>query len=172
MDNVTAADIADRAGVTERTFFRHFRTKEDAALLIHQHFDRALREGLPAPAHAPAHEVVAALYRRALQDYDRRDKDLAGEMLRVQKLVARSPQLRLASLRRDDERSEELVAHLLACAESRSADDELEVRTAVEVTGAAVRVAFTTWSSRGDDVSLADLFDKCLRSLRDWGRVP
>lgn len=166
VESVTAADIAAEAGVTERTFFRHFRSKEEAALLIHQRFDRALMDDLPATPDMPPQRILQDLYRNVLGDYDERDSPQAVEMLRVQALVAHSPQLRLASLRRDDERAEELVAHLLARTASQSEDDELAVRMAVEVTGAAVRVAFITWCANAGTRSLADIFDRCLHSLQ------
>lgn len=168
VENVTAADIAARAEVTERTFFRHFRTKEEAALLIHQRFDAALMDDLPTLPAAPPQEILQDLYRSVIRTFEDRASPQAQEMLRVQALVAHSPQLRLASLRRDDERAEELVAHLLTRTETASERDELDVRMAVEVTGAAVRVAFTSWSTGAGATSLVDLFDRCLRSLNSW----
>ena len=168
VENVTVADVAAAAGVTERTFFRHFRSKEEAALLIHQRFDAALLDGLAVAPKAPPHEILAGLYRGVLEAFEDRGSPQAMEMLRVQTLVAQSPQLRLASLRRDDDRAEELVAHLRSHAATTSGDDELDVRMAVEVTGAAVRTAFINWSASDDSVGLADLFDRCLRAVPTW----
>lgn len=164
VESVTASDIARHAGVTERTFFRHFRTKEEAALLIHQRFEAALMGGLPAESDAPPQEVLRNVYRSVLRTFEDRRSPETVVMLRVQTLVASSPQLRLASLRRDDERAEELVAHLLTPASSRPVLDELDVRMAVEVVGAAVRVAFTSWAASDGTASLADLFERCLAS--------
>lgn len=165
--HVTAAHIAERAGVTERTFFRHFRTKEEAVLLIHQRFDDALMGGLPSSPDAPPQATLRDLYRGVLETFGDRSSPEASEMLRVQALAAQDPQVRLASLRRDDERAEDLVQHLIAMS-SASSHDELDIRMDVEVTGAAVRVAFTRWSACAGASSLAELFDLCIESVERW----
>lgn len=165
VENVTAADIAAQAGVTERTFFRHFRSKEEAALLIHQRFEDALMSSLPAVGTESPQQILHEVYRRVLSEYEERDSPQTREMLRVQVLVAKSPQLRLASLRRDDERAEELVAYLRSRPGAQPQSDELQVRMAVEATGVAVRVASAEWSASDGSVSLAELFDRCMRTL-------
>lgn len=164
VEEVTAADIAERAGVTERTFFRHFRSKEDAALLIHQRFDAALIGGLHTSPQATPWETLRTVYRSVLESFDDRESALAGEMLRVQALASKSPPLRLASLRRDDERAEELVGQLMPPGDP-TCDDELNVRMAVEVTGAAVRVAFNSWADGDGTTGLSSCFDRCLDVL-------
>jgi AcrR family transcriptional regulator len=60
-DAVTAAEIADAAGVTERTFFRHFPTKNDLILTNWQRLAAELQDAMAAmPGGTPPIEVVRA----------------------------------------------------------------------------------------------------------------
>lgn len=63
-DETTAADIAARAGVTERTFFRHYADKRDVLFLGEDEFVGSFTAGIAAaPADATAMELVAAALR-------------------------------------------------------------------------------------------------------------
>ena len=60
-DAVTAAEIADAAGVTERTFFRHFPTKNDLILTNWRRLAAELQVAMAAmPDGTPAIDVVRA----------------------------------------------------------------------------------------------------------------
>ena len=60
-DAVTAAEIADAAGVTERTFFRHFPTKADLILTNWRRLAAELQVAMAAmPEGTPPIEVVRA----------------------------------------------------------------------------------------------------------------
>jgi AcrR family transcriptional regulator len=74
-DQTTVAEIAERAGLTERTFFRHFTDKREVLFAG----SGALQEMLvstvasaPAPT-APIDAIIAALGAAAAQLQDRRD---------------------------------------------------------------------------------------------------
>jgi AcrR family transcriptional regulator len=61
MENVSAAQVAAAAGVTERTFFRHFPSKTDLFLADWERIAAALVAAISAqPAHALPIEVVRA----------------------------------------------------------------------------------------------------------------
>src|SRR5665213_2899866 len=65
-DQTTAADIAERAGVTERTFFRHFADKRevlfDGSAILQQEVVDAV---ISAPESAAPLDVVGAAMQRA-----------------------------------------------------------------------------------------------------------
>ena len=57
----TAAEIASRAGLTERTFFRHFADKREVLFSGADAFVKLLADGVAAaPPSAPPMEAVAA----------------------------------------------------------------------------------------------------------------
>jgi AcrR family transcriptional regulator len=73
--NVTVEHIAESAGVTARTFFRHFPTKEDVLFAdgneIVEHLASAIRDASGTPT--PSELLVAAITRLAFTMKDNRD---------------------------------------------------------------------------------------------------
>src|SRR3954463_12130740 len=62
----TVAQIAERAGVTRSTFFRHFSDKREILVAGQETLSRLLADGIAeAPAHASPLEAVAAGLERA-----------------------------------------------------------------------------------------------------------
>lgn len=67
-DNTTVAEIAQRAGVTERTFFRHFADKREALFDGEDAFRAALADGvLAAPQGATPMEAMLWAFRSVEQ---------------------------------------------------------------------------------------------------------
>src|SRR3954453_1576397 len=65
-DATTVAQIAERAGVTKSTFFRHFSDKRELLVAGQETLSRLLAEGISeAPADASPLEAVAAGLERA-----------------------------------------------------------------------------------------------------------
>src|ERR1700709_239292 len=65
-DDTTVAQIAERAGVTKSTFFRHFSDKRELLVAGQETLSRLLVEGIAdAPATASPLEAVAAGLERA-----------------------------------------------------------------------------------------------------------
>ncbi|MEE2039506.1 helix-turn-helix domain-containing protein [Nocardiopsis sp. CT-R113] len=171
VEHTTVDDIVDRAEVSPRTFFRHFATKEDAALLIHHDFDVALRRHLHRGDRNSPLSTLCGVYSRVLADYGRGEGEAAQQMLRVRALMLNSPALHTAGLRLDTRRAQELLEHFLAEGEW-TAHRELQVRMAVETTAAAVRVTLKIWNDLYNSATPADaaeLFDQALNSA---GIVP
>lgn len=103
-DKTTADDIAEAAGVARRTFFRHFRTKEDAIFPDHDECLKRVEEQLSrtdpakAPLHAltPAAHLVLALYAEDPQASVRRYEVIrVVEPLREREIIATSRYQRL-----------------------------------------------------------------------------
>jgi AcrR family transcriptional regulator len=86
-DQTTVDEIAEAAGVARRTFFRHFRSKEDAVFPDHDECLRRVREHLDAadPARSPF-DVMASAAHLVLAMYAE-DRELAVRRYRVTREV-------------------------------------------------------------------------------------
>jgi AcrR family transcriptional regulator len=137
-DATTVAQIAERAGVTERTFFRHFSDKREvlfagSPLLV----DAMLEAVQAAPESADAQElVVAALHAAADFLPAREHARFRQSLLESHDELMERELIKLARL------SEALAAGLR---ERRV--PELAARIAAESAVAAFRVAFAQWVS-------------------------
>ncbi|MFC7591949.1 helix-turn-helix domain-containing protein [Nonomuraea antimicrobica] len=90
-DETTAGDIAERAGVTERTFFRHFADKREVLFDGSKTMERTAHDAiLAAPAdHSPLDAALAGVVAGAGPLEDRRD-----HAVRRSAIVAANPSLR------------------------------------------------------------------------------
>jgi len=95
---VTAAEIASRAGMTERTFFRHFRAKEDVLFEDYSGVREALVEAIAA---APAGSSVRDLMQVVADLLGGRFEGQREEHRAFADLMAREPALGARELARD-----------------------------------------------------------------------
>jgi AcrR family transcriptional regulator len=90
-DATTVAQIAERAGVTKSTFFRHFPDKRELLVAGQETLSRLLAEGIAeAPGDASPLEAVAAGLERASTAMNSVSRDLAP---RLKAAVAASAEL-------------------------------------------------------------------------------
>ncbi len=90
-DATTVAQIAERAGVTKSTFFRHFPDKRELLVAGQETLSRLLSEGIAeAPEGASPLEAVAAGLRRAATAMGPMNRELAP---RLKAAVASSTEL-------------------------------------------------------------------------------
>ncbi|MFI8948005.1 TetR/AcrR family transcriptional regulator [Streptomyces sp. NPDC053750] len=167
----TAEEIAQRAGVALRTFYRYFRSKQDAVsplLTVGADRWRGLLESTePGTPLGPA---LRAAVEEALAAPDARAEEA---MLRTRGLLragADDPALRAVWYRVNQESEERLVpviARLLGPTDG--AADPLEVRLVAAAATDAIRIALETWAgteagAKGPG-SPADLAVRCLERL-------
>ncbi|MFD4993300.1 TetR/AcrR family transcriptional regulator [Cellulosimicrobium cellulans] len=149
------AQVAEAAGVTEMTFFRHFPAKE--RVLLDDPYDPVLVEAVAARprTEAPLERTVAAL-RTAWGEIPAGARDVVRRRTRI---VARTPALRgavgLNNLRTEDA----VVARLVA-----DGCDPLEARAAVGATLAALTAALLHWAD-SEDEDLGAVVDRALGVL-------
>ena len=173
-DGTTAEDSALRAGVALRTFYRYFRSKQDAvAPLLAGGGDR-WREQLAATE--PGAALPEALERSIAASLTPGDA-AAEEGLRWTRGLLRAavedPALRAVWYRvnqESEERLREVVAGLAG-----PAADPLEVRLAAAAATDAIRIALESWAEtdapvRGDGAP-AELAVRCLRELMGGMRL-
>jgi AcrR family transcriptional regulator len=154
-EHTTVDDIADAVDVSQRTFFRYFAGKEEAALALQEmtvaHFLDAVRA-------RPPHEApMEALRQAVLEGWDTLHDVVEAVapvevFLRMYQVVESTPVLLAAHLRRSME-IEEAIAHILAEREGVDIDADPRPRLAVAVFGGVMRLTERQWST-GEDFSL------------------
>ncbi|WP_326780196.1 TetR family transcriptional regulator [Streptomyces longwoodensis] len=155
-ERTTVDDVADAVGVSQRTFFRYFAGKEEAAFavqdLVEERFVAAVRA-------RPADETPLQALRHALTEgWDTLSEGVEDVVpvelyLRMYRLIESTPVLLAAHLRRSAD-TEERIARVLAEREGLDVDADPRPRIAVAVFGGVMRVTERQWSL-GEDFSLA-----------------
>jgi AcrR family transcriptional regulator len=160
-DRVTVDEIADAAGVSPRTFFNYFVSKEDAILGNTSASTSRLVEHLAVrpPDEPPLEALRAAMH--ASIDHLQTDPDewiARNRLVRVYPSLAVRYAARLADLER------ELVLEI-ARRTGLDADRDPYPGVVAGATMAAARVALTLWQERGPRGSLPALLDEVFDQL-------
>ncbi|MCD9872640.1 TetR family transcriptional regulator [Streptomyces guryensis] len=154
-EETTVDEIAEAVDVSQRTFFRYFAGKEEAALALQElavlRFVEAVRE-------RPADEApVQALRQAVLEGWDTLHEVIEAVVpvelyLRMHRVIESTPVLLAAHLRRNEE-TEDTIARVLAEREGLDVDADPRPRLAVAVFGGVMRVTERQWST-GEDFSV------------------
>lgn len=166
----TVEDIARAAGVSPRTFFRYFPSKEAAVLAPDEEGEAALVEQLARPRPGctlleRVEEAFAGLIARLANEPA---DDVVPRILRVRRLVLADPALTAAALGLQSQQADR-VAELVAAAAGTSAHD-LRTRMVAELAGTAVRLACDEWARRaeaGERPDLVALHERARDVLRE-----
>lgn len=155
-DATTAAMIAARAGVTEMTFFRHFRSKD--AVLVDDPYDPLIAEAI---AHQPPQLSPVAAAIGAIADGWRAVPPPASADVRDRlRIVSRTPSLR-GAIARNNASTEEAIAGAL---ETRGVS-RTDARVAAAAVMGALSAALLDWAD-GDDPELGTAIATALRVLK------
>jgi AcrR family transcriptional regulator len=160
-DATTVAQIAERAGVTKSTFFRHFSDKRELLVAGQETLSRLLAEGITeAPASASPLEAVAAGLERASSSMGPANRELGP---RLKAAVAASTELQ----ERDALKSVGLAAAMTAALLARGVPDPT-AHLAAELGVLAFKRGFAQWSDgdRDDGKGLAQHALAALDDLR------
>ncbi len=157
-ENTTVAAIAERAGLTERTFFRHFADKREVLFSGSAELQSRLVGGVEAaPADRAPMEVIAA----ALLAVDGFFEDRRDHARRRQAVIDANAELQERELRK----MASLAAALAAALRQRGVG-ELASNLAAEAGMAVFRVAFEAWVKGTDDRTLTDVIRAAMVELR------
>ncbi|MFC9692639.1 TetR/AcrR family transcriptional regulator [Kribbella sp. NPDC056951] len=138
-DATTVAQIADRAGVTKSTFFRHFPDKRELLAAGQEAMSRLLTEGIAeAPATATPLEAVANGLERAATVMGPMNRELAP---RLKAAIAASTELQ----ERDALKTVGLTAAMAEALTARGIADPVAA-LAAELGALAFKRGFVTWS--------------------------
>lgn len=154
-ERTTAAQIAASAGVTEMTFFRHFRAKEH--LLLDDPYDPLIAAAVARQPRAlgPLSRTVRGI-RHAWEELDAPESALVRRRVGI---VAHTPVLRAAAWRNNAETERLIVDQLV-----RDGTDPLRAHAAAGAALAALMAALFEWARR-DDAVLADAVAVALDTL-------
>jgi AcrR family transcriptional regulator len=143
-DATTVAQIAERAGVTKSTFFRHFSDKRELLVAGQETLSRLLADGIAeAPAGASPLEAVAAGLERASTAMGPANRDLGP---RLKAAVAASTELQ----ERDALKNVGLAAAMTAALAARGVP-EPTAHLAAELGVLAFKRGYTRWSEADRD---------------------
>ncbi|MCX4233376.1 TetR family transcriptional regulator [Streptomyces ortus] len=155
-ERTTVDEIVEAVDVSQRTFFRYFAGKEEAAFAVQE---MAESHFLDAVRRRPPHEAPLDALRRAVMA----GWDTIGEAIeaivpielhmRTYQLIESTPALLAIHLRRH-EALEEQLARLIAEREGIDVDADPRPRVAVALFGGVMRLAARRWGA-GDDFSVA-----------------
>lgn len=154
-DHTTVDAIAEAVDVSQRTFFRYFANKEEAALAVQE---MTLERFVESVRERPAHEApMEALRQAVLEGWDTLNEVVESVVpvelhLRMNRVIESTPVLLAAHLRRSAE-IEETIARVLAEREGLDVDTDPRPRLTVAVFSAVIRVTERQWST-GEDFSL------------------
>lgn len=167
----TVDDIAHAAGVSQRTFFRYFPTKEHALFVDDEQAELVMTETLGAIREgAPVATALEAGWLRLLDDFARGD-GARERVLRTRRLIAAEPSLLALALQREDEHVRTLTDAAVAAA--GDAADALTARALVSIIGTTFRLAFDEWARRTEaDVAadVRDIYAELRRGVRAYAK--
>ena len=158
-DQVTVAEIAQRAGLTERTFFRHYADKREVlswgAAQLEEQLVRAVDE---APAGLPALDVVGAALESVAETFFGTDSALAA---RRQAVVNASPEL----LERELIKMAKMAVSI-ADALRRRGVAQPAASLAAEAGLAVFKVAYQRWADEASQQPFRQFIRDCLAELK------
>ncbi len=156
-EQTTVAEIAKRAGLTERTFFRHFTDKREVlfwgAAMLQERLLQALDE---APESLPPIERVGRAYEEVTSLLQDREYSRAR-----QRIIVANPELR--------EREQIKLSSLSAVAAEalrRRGVKETAANLAAEMGVAVFRVAFERWLAETNERTLSNVFRESFEELK------
>lgn len=151
-EETTVDEIAEAVDVSQRTFFRYFAGKEEAALALQE---LAVARFVEAVRERPADETpMQALRQAVLEGWDTLHEVIEAVVpvelyLRMHRVIESTPVLLAAHLRRNEE-TEDTIAGVLAEREGLDVDADPRPRLAVAVFGGVMRVTERQWSTGAD----------------------
>lgn len=159
-DQTTAAQIAARAGVTERTFFRQFADKREVLFGGSEVLRARLVSGVrEAPDDCGPLDAVGEGLRCAAELLGANRRDLSAKRHAV---IAATPELRERELAKLSDYADAVTEALVARGVS-----EARATFAAQAGAAVLRVALHRWATGEDSRDLRDVVDASLAEFRE-----
>ncbi len=159
-DQTTAAQIAERAGLTERTFFRHFADKREVLFAGMSALEERIVGGVAeAPASVGPLEAVAIGLRAGASVIGEFRRDLSRQR---QAVIAANPELR----ERELAKLADWAAAIAVVLDDRGVG-EPQATLAAETGMTVFRVALAQWASEEDGQDLTDIVRDAMTEVRE-----
>jgi AcrR family transcriptional regulator len=160
-EQMTIERIAGAAGMSRRSFFRYFRSKEDLVVAFLGDVGRWLVDALAA---RPPREPHAVAVRHAFSGFVDSCGEHPGRVLRFTKIILADPSLRGHFLEKQSQWRAGLADQL-----ARRAGKDVNLDMGPSLAAAAAMAAFDTalnwWAARDGADDLGDLFDKAFSQM-------
>jgi AcrR family transcriptional regulator len=159
-DNTTVTQIANRAGLTKTTFFRHFSDKREVLFAGQEAHSRLLADGAAAaPDSAAPLEAVAAALDALTASFTAEQRERAPQLLAV---IADNPELQ----ERATFKRAALTAALASALGKRGVPD-LTASLAADLGARALDRAYDRWIEPSSQQTLTELASEELQALRN-----
>jgi AcrR family transcriptional regulator len=160
-DKTTIDDVAAAVGMSQRSVFRYFRTKEE--ILVGK-FDLVVDEILTTLRGRPLDEPVWASLRRVFDVLEDQDQAQSGGTASVLRVVLETPTLLAAYLQKLQQIQETVVVALRERA--TYADDDPTPRALTAAAFGCLVAGQHAWLASGARGSLGDAIDRAMATLR------
>ncbi|WP_432493517.1 TetR family transcriptional regulator [Kineococcus gypseus] len=158
-DATSVAQITERAGVTERTFFRHYADKREVLFTGDEFQEPFLRAAAAAPAGTPVLDVVAAVLEAACAAFEagrtRHDARARQRIIDAHAGLRERELLKLTHL-----------ADALTAALGERGTAALPARLAADLAVSVFVTAFGAWIAEGEERDLVHLQREALAEVR------
>lgn len=164
----TVHDIAAAVGVSDRTCFRYFPSKEESVLTLHLEFEGPLVDWLGRVAlDKPPLPQLEEVYASVLGRLDGPLAPVAQHQLRVRRLMFHEPELRAAAFTLDAAAAWSTAQRITTAYQGAVTPEE--ARLVTELASMGVRAAFNEWAElvdAGERATLTGVYTKVRSRLR------
>lgn len=174
VDRTTVADIAAAVGISSRTFFRYFPSKEVAALSGQYAFQEVMLAMIATlrTDESVLSQLVSA-FRSVTVEIGGQADGVRKQLVRVQRLLIANPGMRAASLNAEEDGNIRLAGMIHEAVELE--DGLQEARAIVYTATYGLRLAFEEWvlnDGRPDAAPLPEVYDRVVRMMDRVHSVP
>ncbi|WP_166979580.1 TetR/AcrR family transcriptional regulator [Paramicrobacterium fandaimingii] len=161
-EQTTIDQIAETSGISRRSFFRYFRTKEDVVLGDLAGQGVLMQEALEAvPLSVGPWEAL----REAFDAIEALEGD-SGTTLKIAKMMYETPSLRSRSIEKHLHWQSLLVPNIRLRLGIQDGQGDPSAEAIVACCIACLDVAGELWTKEGGTSSLADLYDQAVHGMR------
>ncbi|MEU9348435.1 TetR family transcriptional regulator [Streptomyces sp. NPDC048278] len=160
-EQTTIAQIAKEAGISQRSLFRYFGTKEDLVCGDQEALGELLRQTVQQqPAGVGPWEALRAGFETILTA-----NHAPQRVLELSRLIFETPALHARYIEKRLRWQRELIPIVQARLTTPTLDPRAKAITAAVFT--CVDTATELWAASDGQLDLADLYDQCLAAIRD-----
>nr|WP_143267935.1 TetR/AcrR family transcriptional regulator [Amycolatopsis alba] len=164
LDQVTVEDISAAAGVSPRTFFNYFASKEDAVVIAHadnaERSQRTIEIFLATPEEVPAPRAFVDALKQDIVQIDENREEWLGRMKAIQENATLHS--RAVAMNHDT-----IEPAIKAIARRTGVDPKADLYPTLLLSalGGAVNAALILWYQQDGRVSALDLLDEAVEML-------